>query len=83
MVAKINVGIAGTIAVKKLRLEKLGKGLPFMINSRELPGEQCYLEYPNGITKLVRISRSTHDFVMIKEFSQKESSSIRHKFHLS
>ena len=83
MVASINIEVAGTNAVKKLRLEKLRKGLPFMINSRDLPGEQCYLEYPSGIIKLVRISRSAQDFVIIKEFSQLESAAIRHKFHLS
>ena len=83
MAAGIKMGIAGTNAVKKLRLEKLNKGLPFMINSRELPGEQCYLEYPTGVIKLVRISRSTRDFITLRELSQNESLLIRRKFHLS
>lgn len=83
MVANINLEVAGTNAVKKLRLQKLSKGLPFMINSGELPKEQCYLEYPNGIIKLVKISKSTHDFIIIKEFSLNESTSIRRKHHIS
>jgi len=29
--------MAGTEAVKRLRLENLQKGLPFMINSKDLP----------------------------------------------
>lgn len=74
---------AGTEAVKKLRLEKLSQGMPFMINSRELPNEQCYLEYPTGIIKLAQMSASKKDFIILKEFSQKESSSIRNKFHLA
>lgn len=39
---------AGIAAVKKLRQKKLQSGIPFMINSKELPGNQCYLEYPDG-----------------------------------
>jgi len=83
MVASIILEAAGSNAVKKLRLKKLSNGLPFMINSGELPNDQCYLEYPNGTIKLVKISKSTHDFIMIKELSQKESASIRHKYHLT
>jgi len=73
----------GTNAVKKLRLERLGKGLPFMINSRELPAEQCYFEYPDGVIRLVKISTDKTDFVVLKEYSKKESSTIRNKFHLA
>lgn len=79
----INLENAGTNAVKKLRLEKLNKGLPFMINSRDLPVEQCYLEYPTGVIKLAQMSGTKKEFIILKEFSQKESSSIRHKFHLA
>jgi hypothetical protein len=35
----------GTLAVKNLRVKKLHNGIPFMINSRELPIGQTYLEY--------------------------------------
>lgn len=38
----------GNAAVKKLRITKLRNGHPFMINSEDLPGYQCYLEYPDG-----------------------------------
>jgi len=72
----------GTSAVKKLRLDRLNNGIPFMINSRELPKEQCYLEYPTGIIKLAQISADKNDFSIIREFSLTESTAIRRKFHL-
>lgn len=43
-----NIEKKGTEAVKRLRIQKLEKGLPFIINSKELPSNQCYLEYPGG-----------------------------------
>ena len=48
----------GTAAVKRLRLKKLSNGLPFMINTKDLPGNQCYMEYPGGTIELVKIARS-------------------------
>ena len=42
------------IVVKKLRMQKLKAGFPFMINMKELDTSQCYLEYPNGSIKLGR-----------------------------
>ena len=38
--------------IKSLRKEKLSQGLPFMINSEDLPSYQCYLEYPDGSIKI-------------------------------
>ena len=73
---------AGSKAVRNLRLDKFRKGLPFMINSRELPVEECYMEYPTGIIELVKISRTENIFITIKEVSAKESSLIRSKFQL-
>jgi hypothetical protein len=74
----------GTEAVRKLRTQKLAKGLPFMINSRELMTNQCYMEYPNGLIKLVRITKSARDFDVIRELSQSEAQALRnrHKFSL-
>jgi hypothetical protein len=41
----------GGAAVRKLRLKKLQSGLPFMINSKDLPANHCYLEYPDGMIR--------------------------------
>ena len=46
----------GTAAVRKLRIQKLLNGHPFMINSKELISNQGYLEYPDGTIKLVSIT---------------------------
>ena len=43
----------GNKAVQKLRLQKLRSGHPFMINSKELEPNQCFLEYPDGTIQLV------------------------------
>jgi hypothetical protein len=72
----------GTNAVKKLRKDKFLKGHPFMINSNELPSNQCYLEYPNGEIKLVALSSSTRDFTILRELTLIESGSIREKYKL-
>ena len=68
MLASISMATNGTNAVKKLRREKLNRGLPYMINSSELPVEQCYLEYPTGIIKLVELSKTTRNFNTIRNF---------------
>jgi hypothetical protein len=73
---------AGTNAVKRLRVSKLKHGNPFMINSRELPADQCYLEFPDGKIVLVTFSRSTLDFTPLRELSYVEGSALRRKFNL-
>ena len=73
---------SGTDAVRKLRLEKLRKGLPFMINSNELPLGQCYLEYPDGKITLVFLPEGSMDFLLLRELTFEESHQIRQKYHL-
>ncbi len=73
----------GTDAGKKLREKKLGNGLPFMINARELSSDQCYLEYPDGSIKLVTVSHSTQEINVIFELSQVEANNLRERFHFS
>ena len=73
----------GTVAVKKLREQKLRSGVPFMINVKELSTNQCYLEYPNGEIVLVSIKKSARDFTIIRHLSQSEENSIRLRFNLS
>jgi hypothetical protein len=73
----------GTAAVKRLRLKKLSNGLPFMINTKDLPGNQCYLEYPGGTIELVKIERSAKDFTVIRTLSSIEVTAIRKKYNLA
>jgi hypothetical protein len=75
-------GCAGTDAVKKLRVVKLRQGHPFMINSRELPDGQCYLEYPTGSIVLATLSKSSRDFIILRELSALEIVTLRKKFNL-
>jgi len=80
---RVQQQLAGTIAVKQLRLKKLLSGTPFMINSRDLPGNQCYMEYPDRTIKLVSISSSRMDFDIIRELTEKECIELRKKFELA
>jgi len=73
----------GTIAVRKLREQKLKNGLPFMINTKELATNQCYLEYPNGSIKLIRVVNSKRDIDVIRELSDSEATDLRNRFHFS
>jgi hypothetical protein len=70
-----NIEKKGTEAVKCLRIQKLEKGLHFMINSKELPSNQCYLEYPGGSIQLVAIAQSARDFTVIRELSYLKANS--------
>jgi len=72
----------GTEAVKKLRLRKLSSGHHFMINSKDLMTNQCYLEYPNGVIKLATIRKSARDFDIIRELTTEETQIIRRRYHL-
>lgn len=73
----------GTDAVKRLRLKKLRNGHPFMINSKELPGNQCYLEYPDGSITLVTVTKSARDFTVIRTLTAIEQNILRTKYNLS
>lgn len=77
-----HLGWVGTDAVKKLRVAKLRRGYPFMINSRELPSGQCYLEYPSGSIVLATLSKTNQDFDVVRELGTTEIVSIRKKFGL-
>ncbi|MEP7142240.1 MAG: hypothetical protein ABI707_05185 [Ferruginibacter sp.] len=73
----------GTSAVKRLRLKKLQSGYPFMINSRDLPGNQCYLEYPDGSISLVTLVKSAGDFTVIRKLTRDEQNNIRVRYNLA
>ena len=74
--------IAGTKAVKRLRLQKLRAGRPFMINSKELPPGQFYIEYPSGIIKLAVISDSKRDYEILRELNSHEIEDLRSLYGL-
>ena len=71
----------GNDAVKKLRLQKLRKGHPFMINSNDLPTDQWYLEFPEGSIKLVQLKNSAKDFTVLRTLSADEEQKIRRKYN--
>jgi hypothetical protein len=71
----------GNTAVQKLRLQKLRSGNPFMINSKELEPNQCYLEYPDGTIQLVYLKNAAKDFTIIRVLSVSEEEVIRVKYH--
>jgi len=73
---------SGIDAVKILRKNKHKMGVPFMINVKELPSTQCYLEYPNGYIKLVTIGEDKYDFEVIKELTLSQSNVIRKKYKI-
>ena len=77
------IEVIGANAVRKLRENKLQNGLPFMINSKFLPSNQAYLEYPNGSIAIVQIYKSAQDFTIIKQLSNNEINTIRIKHNLS
>lgn len=71
------------IVVKKLRQQKLRAGLPFMINVKELASNQCYLEYPSGVIKLVSIVLSTRDISVVKELNAADANILRKRLNFS
>ena len=73
----------GNNAVKRLRKTNFERGLPFMLNSKELPSNQCYLEYPDGRIVLVYVkSTDARDFTFIRELTLPETQAIRVKYQL-
>jgi hypothetical protein len=68
--------------IKSLRKEKLAQGLPFMINSDELPSYQCYLEYPDGTIKIAEANSSESDFKIVGELDFLNAEVFRRKLKL-
>lgn len=73
---------SGIEAVRMLRKSKFKTGVPFMINSKDLPSTQCYLEYPDGYIKLVTIGEDKNDFTVIHELTLLQSDHIRKKYKI-
>ena len=83
MKTALNLKNIGKVAVRKLRMRKHSAGHPFMINSKDLPPKQSYLEYPDHSIRIVSISSDNRSFVTISELSPDEADKIRSKFNLT
>ena len=71
-----------SIVVRKLRDQKLREGLPFMINVKELSSNQCYLEYPDGVIKLVSVISSSRQINVVRELNPSDANSLRKRLKL-
>jgi hypothetical protein len=69
--------LIGRNAIMKIRLNKLNRGKPFMINSPDLPSYQCYMEYADGKITIEQIDGFGNDFKAIRELSPKEAAQLR------
>ncbi|WP_127132506.1 hypothetical protein [Pseudoflavitalea rhizosphaerae] len=67
----------GHDTILKVRLSKLKRGRPFMINSPNLPSFQCYMEYADGTIKIEQINDSGTDFKVVRELSADEAAQLR------
>lgn len=76
-IQKLNLDV-----VRKLRLNKLAAGKPFMINAAHLPSSQSYLEFPDYSIKLVSISDNQRGFTVISVLSKEEALEIRKNYRL-
>lgn len=79
----IQIENKGNSAIRRLRMEKLQSGHPFMINSNELPSNEAYLEFPDGSITLVSIEKNSRDFVVIRHLTSSEKTILRSKFNLT
>ena len=68
--------------IKFLRKQKLSQGLPFMINSDELPPHQCYLEFPDGSIKIAQANSRNSDFKIIEELDFLNAEVFKRKLKL-
>jgi hydrogenase maturation factor HypF (carbamoyltransferase family) len=80
MTALQTIEKTGNEAVQKLRVQKLRTNHPFMINSKDLEPNQCYLEYPNGSIQLVFLKNAAREFTVIRTLSTSEEQALRRKY---
>ena len=83
MTALQTIGKIGNEAVQELRMQKLHSGHPFMINSKELESNQCYLEYPDGKILLVFLKNAAREFTVIRTLSLAEAETLRKRYGFS
>jgi hypothetical protein len=53
-----------------------------MINTRDLPSDQCYMEYPDGSIVLVSLCKKISDFEIVTRFTPEEELNIRKELQL-
>jgi len=82
MSVMLDIAKSGSEAVRQLRLQKFKSGNPFMINSRELPTNQFYLEFPEGKIVLAKLTRGSLDFTVIRTLRIEEQAQLRIKFNI-
>ena len=70
-------------AIKTLRKHKLSQGIPFMINSDILDPHQCFIEHPDGLTKIAEADAKGFDFVTLHEYSLEDSNRLRRKLNIT
>lgn len=63
-------------AILRLRERTLKSGQPFMINTNDLPKNQCYLEFPDHKIQLVSYDK-TKNFIPIRTLSEDQSIELR------
>ena len=80
MTALQSIEKIGNEAVQELRLQKLRGGYPFMINSKELESNHCYLEYPDGKILLVFLKNAAREFTVIRTLSSAETDLLRKRY---
>jgi len=73
--------IGGTV-VRRLRKQKLQKGMPFLIWSNKLPKDQSYLEYPDQTIKIVTVAPNLKSFMVVRELTANQANSIRQELNL-
>lgn len=71
------------VLVKKLRVQKLRAGQPFMINTKELSTTECYLEYPDGSIVLVSAQQSKTDINILRRLSDDEAKGLRKRLNFT
>lgn len=68
--------------VRRLRMQKLKNGKPFLLWSDKLPKDQSYLEYPDRSIKVVKVSADLKSFTVVHELTAVQQQAIRHEFNL-
>jgi hypothetical protein len=54
-----------------------------MINVKELASNQCYLEYPSGVIKLVSVVSSSRDINVVRELNKSDANNLRKRLNFS
>jgi hypothetical protein len=76
------ISFLGTSAVKRMRQQKLHNGQPFMINMRDLPQDQCFMEYPDGSMLQVSLIGNAREFKTIRKLTVVEAGELRRRLQL-